>query len=393
MTRKLVNLPSRSGKPPLALLDAAAKALGQCVRVDAAKGIRDIAVAFQTYANEAKDTVLVKRATEIRFCAETKAGELLHRMEVEGKRAERQDNLKRGPRKVTETVRDKPTLDSLGINDMQSKRWRKLAVTKLAFPDIWNAHLDRLCRMAAAITEGDKAVIAEARAEQNAEKKRQRDKHERELAEKIYALPVARFGVIYADPPVKFVVGSEKWMSTTAAANHYAVTDTAKIAALDVDSIAAADAVLFLWATQPMLDQALSIMVAWGFKYVSHCIWLKTTGRGTGYWFINKHEILLVGTRGKPPAPAPGTQPLSVIEAPRGRHSAKPEIFAEIIERMFPTVPKIELYRRGPARPGWSAWGAEAITPKSESPDRETEASPNFNGGNTPRPLAGSDRV
>jgi N6-adenosine-specific RNA methylase IME4 len=47
-------------------------------------------------------------------------------------------------------------------------------------------------------------------------------------------------------------------------------------------------------------------------------------------------------------------------EAPIGRHSAKPELFAEMIEQLYPTVPKIELNRRGQARPGWDAWGAEA---------------------------------
>jgi N6-adenosine-specific RNA methylase IME4 len=56
----------------------------------------------------------------------------------------------------------------------------------------------------------------------------------------------------------------------------------------------------------------------------------------------------------------PGTQWEPVIEAPIGRHSAKPELFAEMIEQLDPAVPKIELNRRGQARPGWDAWGTEA---------------------------------
>jgi N6-adenosine-specific RNA methylase IME4 len=55
-----------------------------------------------------------------------------------------------------------------------------------------------------------------------------------------------------------------------------------------------------------------------------------------------------------------GTQWASVIEEPVGAHSAKPERFAEMIESYFPNLPKIELNRRGPARPGWDAWGNEA---------------------------------
>lgn len=67
----------------------------------------------------------------------------------------------------------------------------------------------------------------------------------------------------------------------------------------------------------------------------------------------------MVGTRGNIPAPAPGTQWRSVIEAPRGRHSEKPEKAYELIESYFPNLPKIELNARK-ARPGWDAWGFEA---------------------------------
>jgi N6-adenosine-specific RNA methylase IME4 len=53
--------------------------------------------------------------------------------------------------------------------------------------------------------------------------------------------------------------------------------------------------------------------------------------------------------------PAPGTQPESVIEAPRGKHSEKPDIFYEIIEKMFPTLSKANCERK--RRPGWKSWG------------------------------------
>jgi N6-adenosine-specific RNA methylase IME4 len=82
---------------------------------------------------------------------------------------------------------------------------------------------------------------------------------------------------------------------------------------------------------------------------------------GLGRWNRNKHEILLLGVKGNVPCPAPGTQWDSLIMAPRREHSAKPECFLEMIEQYFPNVPKIELNRRGPARPGWAAWGNEAL--------------------------------
>ena len=41
-----------------------------------------------------------------------------------------------------------------------------------------------------------------------------------------------------------------------------------------------------------------------------------------------------------------------MIEQPRGEHSAKPEAVLELIEAYFLSLPKIELNRRGPPRPG-----------------------------------------
>jgi N6-adenosine-specific RNA methylase IME4 len=131
---------------------------------------------------------------------------------------------------------------------------------------------------------------------------------------------------------------------------------------MTVDSIralripAAPDCALFLWATQPMLP--LDVMTAWGFAYRSHWVWEKDR-IGTGYWSRNLHELLLIGTRGDVPAPLPGTQIESIIPAPRGAHSAKPEVFARYIEQLFPGLPKLEMFARSP-RAGWHVWGNEA---------------------------------
>jgi len=129
--------------------------------------------------------------------------------------------------------------------------------------------------------------------------------------------------------------------------------------ALPVADIAADDCVLFLWVTAPLPPAGPQTMAAWGFTYITCAVWVKPRPI-TGYWFRNQHEILLVGTKGKVVAPAPGTQFSSVVEAPAGRHSEKPEVFAEMIEAYYPNLPKIELNRRGPARDGWDAWGNEA---------------------------------
>ena len=72
-------------------------------------------------------------------------------------------------------------------------------------------------------------------------------------------------------------------------------------------------------------------------------------------------RILLIGRRGKFPPPPEAVRSPSVISAPRDEHSAKPDGFIELIERWYPDQPKIELFRRGAPRPGWSCWGNEVV--------------------------------
>lgn len=204
----------------------------------------------------------------------------------------------------------------------------------------------------------EKARGGDANAARNITKQKARAGREEKLSQVQAALPEKRFGVIYADPEWRFETYSRETGMDRAADNHYPTSETDKIAARPVQNIAADDCVLFLWATVPMLPDALRVMEAWGFKYKSHAAWIKDKA-GTGYWFRNQHELLLVGTKGNVPAPAPGTQFPSVNAAPLGTHSEKPVSFYEMIEKYFPNLPKIELNARQ-ARPGWERWGYEA---------------------------------
>lgn len=188
-------------------------------------------------------------------------------------------------------------------------------------------------------------------------KKVAREQRENDLAQKQVALPDKRFGVILADPEWQFEVYSENGRDRSAD-NHYPTSPTDVIVARGADSIAADDAVLFLWVPSAMIEHGLRVMHGWGFTYKSQIVWVKDK-IGTGYWFRNKHEILLLGTRGDIPAPAPGTQWASVIEAPAREHSRKPDEIYALIESYFPNLPKIELNCRGMPRQGWSGWGNE----------------------------------
>jgi N6-adenosine-specific RNA methylase IME4 len=165
-----------------------------------------------------------------------------------------------------------------------------------------------------------------------------------------------KYPVVLADPAWRYVFSQT---SSRAIERHYETMSLEEICALPVGEVAAPTAVLFLFVPSPILEQAFQVIDAWGFKYTTAAVWRKTGGPGEGHYFRQQHEHLLLATRGDMPPPHTNARPLSVFDAPRGEHSEKPDVAYELIERMYPGLPKIELFARR-ARPGWACWGNEA---------------------------------
>ena len=165
--------------------------------------------------------------------------------------------------------------------------------------------------------------------------------------------------MIYADPPWSY-----RNKGTRAAADrHYSTMSIEDIKSLPVADIAAENCVLFLWATFPMLPEALETIRAWGFDYKTAAfVWAKQNRRspgwfwGLGNWTRSNAEICLLATKGRPERVSASVH--SLIEAPVGRHSAKPKEARTRIEALMGDVPRIELFARERA-PGWDAWGDE----------------------------------
>lgn len=164
-----------------------------------------------------------------------------------------------------------------------------------------------------------------------------------------------KFPLIYADPPWRY---EHVETESRAIENQYPTMTLDEICELPVDGIAAADCVLFMWATSPKLAEAFQVLRAWGFEYRTCAVWDKQK-IGMGYYFRQQHELLLVATRGEIPTPLPANRPASVFSFPRGSHSSKPHEVAEMIEAMYPELPKVELFCRSP-RDGWEVWGNQA---------------------------------
>jgi N6-adenosine-specific RNA methylase IME4 len=167
-----------------------------------------------------------------------------------------------------------------------------------------------------------------------------------------------KYPVIYADPPWPFEVYNEESGSERVATNHYPAMPLEEICRLAIADLATPDAVLFMWTTAPHLPEALRVVEAWGFQYITNLVWVKNK-IGLGYWVRNQHELLLIARRGDIPTPRPGDRPPSVIAAAVREHSRKPDEAYALIERMYGELPKIELFARSP-RAGWAAWGNQA---------------------------------
>ena len=171
--------------------------------------------------------------------------------------------------------------------------------------------------------------------------------------------PSLKYGVIYADPPWQFNNWSAAGSYRNASA-HYQCTSIEELKRIPVEFAAADSSVCFMWATFPMLPEAIDLMAAWGFKYKSGGAWHKKTKHGkthfgTGYVFRSAAELFLVGTRGKPAINNRSTR--NIIEAQVREHSRKPDCTYDLIENLF-DGPYLELFARQ-TRPGWGAWGTE----------------------------------
>lgn len=346
------------------LYETLCTALAQAVEVDEVLKVRDAGERMKLYARQARDSTMLADAIELKTRSERRLGEILIEARETGQ-------LNRGgrPTKTAQAgggVIGAATLAEAGINHNLSSKAQKLA----GVPEgDFEAFLER---SRIKTLSGKAIVVNPIKDLKTREKAVRRAVREAQLAARQRALPQQRFGVIYADPEWPFRTWSDAGKDRSPD-NHYPTSLIPVIASRDVAAIAAGDCALFLWITRPLLPAGLLVMEAWGFEYVTCWDWDKVH-IGLGFWNRDRSEILLLGTRGNVPCPAPGTQwPSLVSEVKSQVHSQKPEWAYDMIEAYFPNLPRIELNART-RRAGWEAWGFEApgdedSSPRSASPD------------------------
>ena len=173
-----------------------------------------------------------------------------------------------------------------------------------------------------------------------------------------------KYDLILADPPWKQSKGGKKSVRANSSGRplDYQVCTLEEIEKhlQQAEKNAGENAVLFLWTIDKYLFEAQQIAERLGFKLHARLIWNKITGIPAAFTVRYGHEYLLYMYKGKlrPVALKERGKIHTVFTERVKRHSQKPDISFEIIERLYPKEKKIELYARR-ERPGWDCWGNE----------------------------------
>lgn len=167
--------------------------------------------------------------------------------------------------------------------------------------------------------------------------------------------PEGTYQVIYADPPWDYGQQLDEYGP---AKRHYSTLTVKQMIEQNIPNvpdISADNAVLFLWVTAPKIKEGLNLVDVWGFDYKAMFIWDKVK-HNFGHYNSVRHELLLVCTKGSfQPENLQLFDSVQTIER-SSEHSEKPEKFREIIDTLYPSANKIELFARTEAE-GWETWG------------------------------------
>lgn len=177
-------------------------------------------------------------------------------------------------------------------------------------------------------------------------------------------VPEGQFATIVADPPWRYGNTSTRG----AAEDHYPTMSIDELCELDVArERAAGQSHLYMWTTAGHLPEAFRVMEAWGFAYKTYLVWVKPQ-MGMGNYFRVSTELVLFGIKGGMRTRDMGT--MNYFEAKRGKHSAKPGVFFDLVEKCSPG-PYLEMFARcnrdrqlvcscSRCGRGWEVWGNQA---------------------------------
>jgi N6-adenosine-specific RNA methylase IME4 len=154
-----------------------------------------------------------------------------------------------------------------------------------------------------------------------------------------------KYNVIYADPPWKYENKRTGGSMISGADDKYLTTSATDLKDLAVQEITAENALCFMWATVPLMDEGIDLLKAWGFTYKRFITWEKTGILGMGHWLRVQTEHILIGV--KEPFKH---QEKNIYKHPVCEHSAKPHFFRELVmklaDKSFDECTRLELFAR-----------------------------------------------
>jgi N6-adenosine-specific RNA methylase IME4 len=237
----------------------------------------------------------------------------------------------------------KDALDAISFTHAQAQRLETLA-----------KHPEIVAQAKAEAREQDDIVSRSFVLEKiKAKEKETKADERREELQNPTRLPDGVFQVVYCDPPWQYNNSG----FNSSAEQHYPTMSMDELKAMPVKDLRADNAVMFMWATNPLLKEAIELMETWGFEYKTNIAWVKDRQINLGFYVYGKHELLLIGTNGSM-LPI-GDKPSSVMTGSNNIHSKKPESTYELIESMYPRLKYVELFARNTPRNGWVKWGNE----------------------------------
>lgn len=205
--------------------------------------------------------------------------------------------------------------------------------------------------------------------------KKAKDRKKINLLDEVFPkLPKKKYSIIYADPPwhyngkMQFDKSGKsnlnkdwhKKIFISAAEFKYPTIKTEELKKLDIQSISEDNSLLFLWTSNPHLEQAIDLGRSWGFEYRTVAFVWNKMAHNPGKYTVSYCELCLLFKRGKIPTPRGARNIKQLINIPRSKHSEKPALVGQNIHKMFPTQKKIELFARNKFK-NWDVWGLETI--------------------------------
>ncbi len=180
-------------------------------------------------------------------------------------------------------------------------------------------------------------------------------------------LNLKKYNILYADPPWKFSSRTKSGNVQHKLEEYYPTMTEKELLDMKtfINKITTSTSVLFMWTTDATLAFAIKLMQEWGYEYKTIAfIWNKKSKSGKqlwnmGMWTMKGSEICLLGTKGHAHKFLKSRKVKQLVEAPRGRHSEKPqEVRNRIVEMFGENAKYLELFAREKVYP-FDVWGNE----------------------------------